>query len=574
MEKQTKPTLAETHPELAAQAVGWNPGLYSQGSDKKVSWTCESGHEWMAVISSRVAGNGCPVCSGHKTLIGFNDLATTHPELSKEADGWDAKSVSKGSHKKLGWICFFGHRWKAEVKSRALLGAGCPYCDGKLAITGVNDLKTLYPEIAAQARGWDPSLVNPTSHKKRDFECDIGHRYVQSVRRRVEATGCPVCQNDQILVGFNDLATTHPYLAAEADGWDPKSVVAGTSRKMNWKCLYGHQWKIGIHARAVKGNGCPFCSGRHAIVGETDIATTHPDLASQLVEDDPTEIKAGTSKKVKWKCERGHHWMATPASRTGLKTGCPFCSGLKVITGETDLQTTHPSLSAQARGWNPTEFSRGSDKKVGWECEFGHKWNSVISSRVAGVGCPICSGHQVLKGFNDLATTHPDLAAEADGWDTTSIGFGSAKTQSWICGEGHRYRSKVHSRTYMKSGCPKCAITGFDQTEPGWLYFIENSELGMFQIGISNFPEQRLKKHAKSDWTLKEIRGPLDGFLTRQLETSCLRALEKRGAVLGHKAGIGKFDGYSEAWTKSSLNVRSIKQMLDWVYEDEGLSND
>jgi hypothetical protein len=48
-----------------------------------------------------------------------------------------------------------------------------------------------------------------------------------------------------------------------------------------------------------------------------------------------------------------------------------------------------------------------------------------------------------------------------------------------------------------------------------------------------------------------------------------LQALEKRGAVLGHKAQIKKFDGYSEAWTKASLKVTSIKQLLDWVYEDE-----
>jgi hypothetical protein len=53
-----------------------------------------------------------------------------------------------------------------------------------------------------------------------------------------------------------------------------------------------------------------------------------------------------------------------------------------------------------------------------------------------------------------------------------------------------------------------------------------------------------------------------------------LHALEKRGAVLGHKAGIDKFDGYSEAWTKASLNVTSIKQILDWVYEDEGVNDD
>lgn len=63
----------------------------------------------------------------------------------------------------------------------------------------------------------------------------------------------------------------------------------------------------------------------------------------------------------------------------------------------------------------------------------------------------------------------------------------------------------------------------------------------------------------------------MDGYLTQQLETSCLHALAKRGAILGNKAGINKFDGYSEAWTKASLNVTSIKQLLDWVYEDESL---
>ena len=52
-------------------------------------------------------------------------------------------------------------------------------------------------------------------------------------------------------------------------------------------------------------------------------------------------------------------------------------------------------------------------------------------------------------------------------------------------------------------------------------------------------------------------------------DTAILHAVERRGAVLGHKAKIEKFDGYSEAWTKDSLTVTSFKQLLDWVYEDD-----
>jgi hypothetical protein len=91
----------------------------------------------------------------------------------------------------------------------------------------------------------------------------------------------------------------------------------------------------------------------------------------------------------------------------------------------------------------------------------------------------------------------------------------------------------------------------------------------MFQIGISNVPVTRLGQHSKRGWEVLEVRGPMEGHLAKQLETAILHAVERRGAVLGHKAEIEKFDGYTEAWTKASLKVTSIKQLLDWVYQDE-----
>jgi hypothetical protein len=120
-------------------------------------------------------------------------------------------------------------------------------------------------------------------------------------------------------------------------------------------------------------------------------------------------------------------------------------------------------------------------------------------------------------------------------------------------------------------GCPSCAISGFDPNKDGWLYFLHNDDLEMFQIGISNVLEKRLKTHAKGGWEVIEVRGPMDGHLTQHLETGILHAVERRGAVLGHKAGILKFDGYSEAWTKASLNVLSFQALLSFVYEDDEL---
>ena len=42
------------------------PENITAGSGKNVWWKCAKGHEWVARISSRKAGNGCPYCVGRK----------------------------------------------------------------------------------------------------------------------------------------------------------------------------------------------------------------------------------------------------------------------------------------------------------------------------------------------------------------------------------------------------------------------------------------------------------------------------------------------------------------------------
>ena len=63
-----------------------------------------------------------------KLVVGINDLATLHPEVAVEADGWDPSLVLAGTHKKMPWKCSKGHIWSAVVESRTRLDADCPYC--------------------------------------------------------------------------------------------------------------------------------------------------------------------------------------------------------------------------------------------------------------------------------------------------------------------------------------------------------------------------------------------------------------------------------------------------------------
>jgi hypothetical protein len=162
------------------------------------------------------------------------------------------------------------------------------------------------------------------------------------------------------------------------------------------------------------------------------------------------------------------------------------------------------------------------------------------------------------------------LAQEAYGWDPSEFIAGSAAIKKWQCQNGHIWKAKLSNRTSSaQSGCPSCAKFGFNPNESGFLYFIENINLNMYQIGITNFPKDRLLVHSKSGWELIEIRGPIDGHLTQQWERAILHMLKAKGADLSNKEIAGKFDGYSEAWSKSTFPVKSIKELMRLTEEFE-----
>ena len=169
----------------------------------------------------------------------------------------------------------------------------------------------------------------------------------------------------------------------------------------------------------------------------------------------------------------------------------------------------------------------------------------------------------ILQGFNDLSTTHPKIAAQANGWDPKLISAGSHKKMNWVCELGHEWKAVVVVRTSSNSGCPICFGTGYDSNLDGWFYLIEQKELGYLQIGISNYPEKRLKTHTKRGWQILEIRGPMDGILAREIETSVLRMLRKSGAQMVKGSSHEKFDGYSESWISATFQVRSIKELIN-----------
>lgn len=495
-------------------------------------------------------------------------LSVTHPELAKEADGWDPANSTLGSNVRRSWVCPFGHRWLTSISNRVISKTGCPICGGKKLLVGFNDLGSKFPQISKEACGWDPTTFLSGSNKVVDWICPLQHKYSTRISHRTSRNiGCPYCSNHSVLQGFNDLATTAPELAAELLELNPSEIIGAGSKLVNWQCPIGHRYEMRISDRR-KGDGCPYCSNRRVLVGYNDLATTHPDIAEEADGWDPRTVVAGSNSPKRWRCKFGHKWSAQPNNRRS-GSGCPYCSYQKVWPGFNDLKTTHPMLASQAIDWDPECILSGNEKIRSWRCPKGHIFRARAKDLVAGKSCGVCANRQVQVGYNDLASRFPEIAKQADGWDPTQVLFGSNRKFSWVCDEGHKWKTVLINRTLRGDGCPSCAKFGYDPNKDAYLYFLHHTEWKMFQIGITNVPETRLSKHLKLGWQVLELRGPMDGHLTQQWETAILRMLKAKGADLSNDKIAGKFDGYSEAWSKATFVVSSIKDLMRLTEEFE-----
>ena len=279
-------------------------------------------------------------------------------------------------------------------------------------------------------------------------------------------------------------------------GLDILEMTKGINKKVWWVCSKcSSSYYASVCNRNI-GRACPYCVGQK--VNHTNSLTSkNPKLASEwhptkngtLI---PNDVTYGTYKKVWWLGKCGHEWKAPIASRS-YGSGCPYCNGKKV-DDENSLASKNPKLASE---WHPTKngdltphnVTANSEKSIWWLGECGHEWEAVIYSRNRGNGCPYCDGKRVLKGYNDMWTTNPELAKQ---WHPTKNGnltpnnitLNSNKKVWWQCEEYHEWKVSVNTRN-QGNGCPYCSnqkvLKGFNDmwtTNPKQASLLLNKEDG------------------------------------------------------------------------------------------------
>ncbi len=180
----------------------------------------------------------------------------------------------------------------------------------------------------------------------------------------------------------------------------PNDIVSGSHKKVWWICKKGHEWPATVNNRTQQKQNCPYCTGLKTCK-DNCLAVVNPELAKEWVHhknypSTPYNISPNNSKKVWWKCKKGHEWEARIDQRNGKKYSCPFCSG-RYATLENNLQKINPNLTKE---WHPTknlklqpkDVTPNSGKKVWWKCfKCQHCWLTTIVHRTYDKsGCPKC----------------------------------------------------------------------------------------------------------------------------------------------------------------------------------------
>ncbi len=484
-------SLLINYPDIAKE---WHPTKndslsiesISSFSNKKVWWLCSAcGNEWATTVNHRTKENtGCPICARErvpqlkkKTHARRNNFAENLPDIAKEWHPFKNENlmpsdVSVKSNVKVWWLCSYcGYEWKTTVSHRSA-GQGCPNCSKAQS------------SFSEQAVYYYLSKIFPDAlHRhKQQYEFDI---FIPSKNIAVEYDGyffhsgedklsndnakdryCK--ENGILLIRLRSPRLPDTESAIRID-CEERKIAFGIHEILR---IINSKTRIDID---VNRDTIAIQQQFRHIQMANSIENKYPNLLEEwhTVKNGnvkPYSVSYASSLKFWWLCKTcGYEWQDTPNHRTSRGSGCPFCANKVVIEGKNDLKSSYPHLADE---WNddknlpllPTQVSAKSNKKVWWKClPHGHEWQAVISERTREghqTNCPYCGNKKVLQGFNDLATTNPNLAkewnCEKNDFMPTDVTKGSHKKAWWKCNFcGYEWEAVVYSR--QKCGCPSCA---------------------------------------------------------------------------------------------------------------------
>jgi hypothetical protein len=210
------------------------------------------------------------------------------------------------------------------------------------------------------------------------WRCRRRHEWNAMPTNVTKGSWCPACAHKKRLT-LGEVRT----LAARRGGECVSDRYLNTRTKLRWRCAAGHEWEA-APGQVKAGQWCPHCAhvARLSLDAMVEIASSRGGrcLSNEYV---------NVEMHLRWNCEAGHQWTATPAS---IRSGkwCPYCAHNRRL----ELKAMQ-RLARRRGGKCPSTKYINSGHPLLWECKRRHRWMATPSnvrggSRKRGTWCLEC----------------------------------------------------------------------------------------------------------------------------------------------------------------------------------------
>lgn len=447
-------------------------------------------------------------------------------ELSSKNE-LSAEDVIPSNRTMMWWVCSVcGKEWEQSPKTRFYsrsAGPGCPDCRRarrKLAQkSGTVSLVDKYPRVYEMLVDPDISLLanNTVIRKWYCRTCDTSWSgSIEEQLNREDPHHGPYCTKRTV---SSDLTEWLEYWSE--DNPPAETVSFRTTKEYLWNLPDGTQLSKSPNDVADGGLW-------HKLKYPVSVQS-YADLWSPTNNDSPIMVGRSSKEAYLWDGECGHQWSRSPFGMNKVSS-CPECDRrnreeqkelletqklrdqeiarlkrkqekvqqkldeetrrrqskhetwkrrvAKMQAEGTTLRQARPNIADQViTPVDTNTILATSTVRLQFQCEHGHTWDTSLRDRVRkNSGCPVCSGHKVLSGFNDLETRFPDLAAQ---WhpdnplSVNEVSAGSNKYYLWLCDEcGGTFSAQPNTRTHRGDGCPNCSLKGTSNAEQSLAEFV------------------------------------------------------------------------------------------------------
>jgi len=363
--------------ELALKRQGRCLSVEYINVSTKLKWQCKNGHEWMATPNKIQQGRWCPECL--KVTIG--DMQ----DLAKQRGGKCLSQKYIADNIKLKWQCKNNHTWYA-TPSNIKKDRWCSKCHAFY----------ISEEIT---RSYFEYIFNKKFPKVRDLDFLIninGNRmeldgYCEELKLAFEYQG----KQHYIKMALFDKVTTleqridNDKLKRELclkNGVALIDVPYTVKNKDIGEYIYKELVKYNVevpvdHEEVKKIDYQKFNIYRKDKIEDMKVlAQKHEGKCLSL-----SYINSNT--KLRWECNKGHIWDATPSNVVNGGRWCPVCGG--------SIKKTLEDMKEMARHRDGKCLSKeyvNIHTKLDWECNNNHAWSAQPANIQQGHWCPYCVG--------------------------------------------------------------------------------------------------------------------------------------------------------------------------------------